>query len=115
MRVITSEIMGYINVFEGVTSALVKDCYKSGDDGLIFIVKEGNAGKAIGKGGENIRRLSSMLKKRVKVVEFSDDASKFVANYIFPARGSVYMRDGATVVVEGRGAKFKEIVLGRER
>jgi len=114
MNVITSEIMGFINVFESTTRARVKDCYK-GHNELIFIVHEGEAGKAIGKKGENIRRINNLLKKRVKVVEFNDDPLKFISNLIMPIRAEVRFEDEKTVVIEGKGAKFKQAVLGSER
>ncbi|MDP2908984.1 MAG: NusA-like transcription termination signal-binding factor [Nanoarchaeota archaeon] len=114
MKVITSEIMGYINVFENVTRARVKDCYQ-GRDALIFIVQEGEAGKAIGKGGENIRRLTDLLKKRIKVVEFSEDPLKFVSNFILPFKADVGLEGEKIVMIQGHGAKFKQAVLGPER
>lgn len=114
MRVITSEIIGYINLFENLTRARVKDCYQ-GSEALIFIVQEGEAGKAIGKGGENIKRLNHLLKKRVKVVEFSSDPVKFVSNLILPIKAEIHLEDEKTILITGQGAKFKQAVLGPER
>lgn len=114
MKVITAEVIGYINLFENLTRARVKGCHPS-SDALVFVVYEGDAGKAIGKGGENIRRLTHLLKKRIKVVEFSDDLLKFVANLILPAKADVRLEDEKTVMIEGKGAKFKQSVLGPER
>ncbi len=114
MKVITSDIIGYINLFENVTRARVKGCYQ-GHEALIFIVHEGEAGKAIGKKGENIKRLTSLMKKRIKVVEFNSDPLKFVSNLIAPFNAGVRFEDEKTVLIEGRGAKFKQAVLGPER
>ncbi len=114
MKVITSEIMGYIRLFENITGARVKNCYR-GNEALIFIVYEGDAGKAIGKGGENVKRLSGLLKKRIKIVEFSDDPIKFVANLIFPVKAEIKMEDEKTILIGGKGMKFKQAVLGPER
>jgi len=114
MKVLTTEIIGYINLFENITRARVRDCYQ-GSEALIFIVQEGEAGKAIGKGGENIKRLNQLLKKKIKVVEFSEDPVKFVSNLILPIRAEVRFEDEKTIVIEGRGPKFKQAVLGPER
>ena len=115
MKVITTEIIGYINLFERITRARVKNCYP-GHDNLIFIVYEGEAGKAIGKKGDNVRRLTHLFKKRVKIVEYNNDPLKFVANLIFPVRAdNISFEDDKTVVIEGKGVKFKQIVLGPER
>ena len=40
-------------------------------DKLIFIVDEGQMAKAIGKHGANVKRLSNMLKRDLKIVEFN--------------------------------------------
>ena len=114
MKVITAEVIGYINLFENLTRARVKGCHP-GSESLVFVVYEGDAGKAIGKGGENIKRLTSLLKKRIKVVEFSDDPLKFVANLILPSKADIRLEGEKTIIIEGRGAKFKQAVLGRER
>ena len=110
----TSETIGFINLFENLTKARVKDCYISKDE-VIFIVHEGEAGKAIGRDGVNIKKATNLLKKKIKVVEFSDEPTKFVENMIAPQKGNVYMKDEKTIIVEGKGARFKETVLGRER
>lgn len=114
MKVITAEIMGYINLFESVTRARVKDCYQS-NEALMFVVYEGEAGKAIGRNGENIKRLTQLTKKRIKVVEFSEDPLKLVSNLILPFKAEVRFLDEKTILIEGRGAKFKQAVLGPER
>ena len=114
MKIITTEIIGYINLFESLTRARVKDCYQ-GINALIFIVYEGEAGKAIGKKGENIKRLTNLLKKRIKVVEFNDNPVKFISNLISPIKTDIHLEGEKTVVIEGRGIKFKQAVLGPER
>lgn len=114
MKIITTEIIGYINLFENLTRSRVKDCYQ-GINALIFIVYEGEAGKAIGKRGENIKRLTNLLKKRIKVVEFNDNPVKFISNLISPIKTDIHLEGEKTVVIEGRGIKFKQAVLGPER
>ncbi len=110
----TSETIGYINLFENLTRSRVKDCYILKDE-VIFIVHEGEAGKAIGRDGVNIKKASMMLKKKIKVVEFNSNPEKFVENMISPQKGKIYMKDDNTLMIEGKGARFKEAVLGRER
>lgn len=114
MKVITEKVIGYINLFENLTKARVKGCHPS-DDNIIFVVYEGEAGKAIGKGGENIKRLINLLKKKIKVVEFNEDPLKFVSNLILPAHAETRFEDEKTIIIEGHGARFKQAVLGPER
>lgn len=77
--------IGFITTFENVTGASVKDCIVDEDkDKITFIVPEGQAGIAIGKGGMNIRKLEDKLKRKIEVLEFSNDPVKFISNIFRP-------------------------------
>ncbi|MCD6461969.1 MAG: NusA-like transcription termination signal-binding factor, partial [Thermoplasmata archaeon] len=76
---LTTELLQYITLFESATGVVVKDCLEM-DDHLIFIVKEGQATKAIGKKGVNMARLREILKRRLRVIEFSPDPAVFLMN-----------------------------------
>lgn len=108
------DIINYINLFEKVTRAKVKGCYLM-NSGLIFIVNLGEAGKAIGKSGQNIKRLRDMLKKNIKIVEFNPDLTKFVKNLIYPVNSKINKVNENTIEIEVKGAKAKEMILGRKR
>ena len=52
---LTSREMRYIALFESITGANVKDCIIDDElNRIIFVVKQGDIGAAIGKGGKNI-------------------------------------------------------------
>ena len=59
-------LMKFMQLFENLTRARLKDCI-SGEEQLIFIVEENEIGKAIGKGGSNVRRLEDLLKKKISM------------------------------------------------
>ncbi len=69
----------YVALFQDLTRTTVVDCVDA-QDRLIFVVKEGDIGKAIGKKGENVAKLKRLLNKDIHVVEFSNDPQTFVAN-----------------------------------
>ncbi|MDG6221516.1 MAG: NusA-like transcription termination signal-binding factor [Candidatus Thermoplasmatota archaeon] len=75
--VITGELMQYISLFESATGVVVKDCVEL-DEHLIFIVAEGQATRAIGKKGATIDRLRTILKRNLRVIEFSKDPQVFL-------------------------------------
>ena len=52
---------------------------------VIYVVKIGDMGLAIGKKGENIRRMQNVLGKRVEMVEYADSMDEFVASIHRPA------------------------------
>ena len=69
----------YVSVFQDVTKSTVVDCVDTADR-IIFVVKEGQIGRAIGRGGETVARMKRMFGRDVHVVEFSDKPELFIAN-----------------------------------
>lgn len=75
----TEETIRYVSVFQKVTKSTVKDCLDT-PERIIFVVKEGEGGKAIGRGGKNVLRLKDMLHKEVRIVEYSPLPEQFLRN-----------------------------------
>lgn len=82
MKLRTEEI-AYINTFETLTGAPVKDCVVD-EERIIFVVKEGYMGKAIGKNGANIKKLEKMLNKKIHLVEYGDSPERMIRKIFFP-------------------------------
>ncbi|HHT76258.1 MAG TPA: NusA-like transcription termination signal-binding factor [Methanomassiliicoccaceae archaeon] len=91
----TEDTLRYINLFEQVTKTRVKDCMEA-EDKLVFVVEPGQANRAVGKGGENVIRLKNQTGKNIQVIEYSDDAEKFIRNVF-------YNYNVQNVVIENRG------------
>ena len=53
---------------------------------LIFLVKAGHLGLAIGKNGKKINQVRHMVGKDVEIVEFNDNPKIFIRNCLAPAR-----------------------------
>lgn len=80
------EGMRYIALFESLTGAVAIDCIVDDDNcRVIYVIKKGNMGLAIGKNGMNINKVKASIKKEVELVEYSEDASEFIVNAIQPA------------------------------
>jgi N utilization substance protein A len=99
-------------LFEQVTHVGVKDCFLQ-NERLIFVVKEGDIGKAIGKGGVNIKKIENMVKKKVKIVEHSDDLAKFVANVVAPVKVKEVSVEDDVVVVTPVDSMGRGLLIGR--
>ena len=112
MPILTQETIGYINVFEDVTKTTVKDVIKTSE--LLFIVKEGDIARAIGRNGINIKRLGRLFRKKIRVVEYSKDAEKFVQNMIKPIESKVYKED-KNVIIELKNSHEKAIIIGKNK
>ncbi len=99
-RVINTDILKHIALFETLTGAKVKDCFPD-ETAILYIVCENEAGKAIGRNGVNVKRLGSLAKKNVKVVEFSPLLEQFIRNLIYPLEVSAVRQeeeDGKVIV-----------------
>ena len=108
-----SDLIKLITMFEAMTGAGVKDCISN--EKLIFIVGEGEMGKAIGKNGTNIKRLEGKLKKRIKLVEFSNDVVKFVSNMLYPAEMLDIKHEDGIITIHGKDTSSKAMIIGRDR
>lgn len=82
----TSKEMRYISLFESITGANVKDCIVNEEQSrVIFVVKEGEIGMAIGRGGRNIHTLERMTGKKHEIIEYSEKPAQFIKNALKPA------------------------------
>ena len=126
---LNGDALRYISVFEKITRTNVKDCIETPDK-LVFIVARGQIGAAIGKRGENVKRLHEMFKKNLDVIEYSDDPEKFLKNIFhnykikgveIEKRGkkihatvSVHSKDkGKIIGKDGRNLKLARDILSR--
>ena len=76
----------YIEELRILTKATALDCVIDDRfDRVIYVVRPGDMGLAIGKKGENIRRLQNVLGKRIEMVEYSETPDTFIANIFKPA------------------------------
>ena len=110
--VFDQEIMGLIGVIGRLVKVPIKDLFKEGDV-LYCIVEPGQIGKAIGKGGENIRRVNNILKKKVKFVEYGVSAVNLVRNLIYPTRVDDIREVEGVVEIESADRKVKGFLIGR--
>lgn len=114
---LSADEMRYIALFEGLTGARVQDCiiHENGAR-LTFVVKTGDIGFVIGKGGNNIRKTKRMIGKSVEVVEYSADPVKFVKNILMPARVkgvNIVEREGKKIALIDVEEQDRGIAIGR--
>jgi N utilization substance protein A len=90
---LSNEEMQYINMASNVTKTHILDCL-SIDDRIIFIVKKGQLGAAIGIKAKNLERLRTLFKKTIKFVEFDGDKEKFIINLFKPYKINNVIMEG---------------------
>ncbi len=106
----------YIEELRIFTRATAVDCIVDERfDRVIYVIKPGDMGLAIGRKGENINRLSRQLGRRLEMVEYGETPGEFVANIIRPAELAALAPadDGPAVDVVIRCRADLGIVIGR--
>lgn len=115
---LTEREMKYIALFQDVTGASVRDCIIDDENNrIIFLVKPGEVGLAIGKGGVNVKRLRRLLDKDIEVVEYAEKLEELAANALMPARVKgvklVRTSNGRRIVYVTVDPKDKGIAIGK--
>lgn len=101
------------SLMERVTHARVKDCFQDVDT-IYFVVAAGEMGKAVGKGGVNIKKAQEELGKRIKVIEFKENVSDFVRSIIYPLVVETITEENGVVLIKDNNKKTKSLLIGRE-
>ena len=113
----TNEIR-YIALFESMTGAMVKDCIVDDENGkIIFLVKKGDMGLAIGKRGSTVSKVQKAVDKGVEVIEHSDDPAEFITNIMSPAKLKsikiLQRENGEKIATLEADSKNKRIAIGK--
>ncbi len=113
---IDRESMELISLFNNISGAIIKDCLifrnqEYNSEVVIFLVKEEDVGKAIGKAGEHVKDLKSKLNKKIDVIAFSENLDRFIQNILQTTKNSIVVQD--IEVKESRNLKKTVIITVR--
>src|SRR6056297_3448147 len=100
-----------MNLFEKITKAKLKDFFVHNEK-MHFIVEPGNLYRALGKNKANVTKLEELLKKKVKIIEYSDDMLKFIVNVMAPLKVVDIKNDDNIVTITGPDQKTKGLMIG---
>ena len=111
---LSEESIRYLTLFESLTGASVKDCIVQ-DDKVIFVVKKGDMGLAIGKGGINVERAREIIGKKIELIEHSDNPEEFIANIFKPIKVSVKIieKGDKKIAIVSVNPQYKGLVIGK--
>ena len=95
---IDREAMELISLFNNISGAIIKDCliFKSPENEseiIVFLVKEEDVGRAIGKAGEHVKDLKIKLQKKIDVIAFSEDLNKFIKNILQTTKNAITIQN----------------------
>ena len=112
---LTAESIQYIALFENMTRAKILDCIPE-EERLVYVVKQGDMGLAIGKNGENINRVKKALDKPIELVEYSEDPVTFLKNAFGPVSlnsVNIMNKNGKRLAYVEVPNKEKGLAIGR--
>jgi N utilization substance protein A len=105
-------VMKFISMFESATGAQLQDSFMQNDK-IVFVVKQGQIGKALGKKGVNIRKLENLFKKKIRIIEFNDDMLQFVRNAVHPLQIKEITEEAGVITIIPPDTKTRGYLIGR--
>lgn len=110
--VFDAQLLQTMSLFEKVTRAKVRDCISS-DESFVFVVFPNELGRAIGAKAKNVHTLANLLKKKVRIVEYSEDCKSFIKNLLYPVLVKNIVIETDMVTITALDLKSRGVLIGR--
>ena len=112
---INMQDMRYLNLFEKLTRVQTRFCFKY-NEFIVFCVPKHLVSMAIGPNGANVKRMSEILRRRIKVIPAPEGiyhAKQFIEAIISPVRfKDLNITDNEIIVNAGQS---KAALIGRNK
>jgi NusA-like KH domain protein len=116
VNTINMQDMRYLNLFGKITKVNTRFCFRY-NGSVIFCVPKILMSKSIGEGGKNIKQLSQILDKKIKVVPIPKgihDANNFVRSIVSPVEfKGLEVRDNEIII--SAGTQNRAALIGRNK
>jgi NusA-like KH domain protein len=116
VKVLDMQFIRYANLFGKITRITTNHCFEYNHT-IIFVVPRKLVMKAIGPNNINLKNLSDVIGKRVKVIAEPmgpEDMNNFVAIITYPVKfKSIEVKDGEAVI--NANIQSKASLIGKER
>ena len=115
VKTIDMQEMRYLNLFEQMTGVRTRFCFKYNEN-IFFCVPRPMISRAIGERGRNIRRMSEILRRNIRVIAAPrgiQDAEYFIRSIINPLNIRDFQINDGEIIVGG--GKSKAALIGRNK
>lgn len=115
-KTIDMQFMRYINLFEKFSGVSTTDCFIYNNI-LFFAVPRAKISKALGNNGHNIKNLSEVLRRRIKIIEMpigEKGVTKFIKDLVEPIEVNNIEVNGNEVIISA-AMQGRAMLIGRDR
>ncbi len=115
-RTLDMRLIRYINLFKKVTNMRAEHCF-SYNNNLIFVVPKNKMSKAIGENGRNVKKLSEILGKKVKIIaspQGRESIEDFISAIVHPVKFKNLDVQGDKVIINA-SKQSKASLIGRNK
>ena len=102
-----------MSLFETVSRTDLKDSFIDKNDLMVFVVDEQFMSRAIGKAGANVKRLESLLNRKIKILGFTPNLLQFVRNLLYPLQVGDISEQAGIVTINGNDPRTKGLLIGK--
>ena len=102
-----------MSLFETVSRTDLKDSFIDKNELMVFVVDEQFMSRAIGKAGANVKRLESLLNRKIKILGFTPNLLQFVRNLLYPLQVGDISEQAGTITITGHDGRTKGLLIGK--
>ena len=113
---INMQEMRYLNLFRKITQISTRFCFRY-NDFIIFAVPRNLVSRAIGESGKNVKRISEIFGKKVKVVSYPSelhDVKRFIGAVVSPVNFKNLEINNEEIIIT-TGNQSKAALIGRDK
>lgn len=116
VKVLDMRFIRYLNLFNKITGFSINHCFEYNNT-IVFVVPRNLVMKAKGVNNINIKKLSKIIGKKVKIVaapKSIEDLSRFASIITYPIKfNSISVKDGEAII--SANIQNKASLIGREK
>jgi NusA-like KH domain protein len=119
VKIMDMQEIRYLNLFSKITQVMTRFCFRYNET-IIFCVPRKLVSRAIGEGGKNIKKISEIIGKRVKVISIPAEAEElkkiktFIEDIVSPVKFKDLNLNGDKIVLTA-GGQSKALLIGRNK
>ena len=100
-----------LNLFTKLTALNAKNCFIYGNT-MFFVVDHFSFQKAKERRDSSLRRLSFLLKKKVRIITLPDNVDKFIQLITYPVKYNQLINENGYITIQA-GQQAKASLIGR--